>query len=134
MHVQYQLEPELSPAEFVDVLKRSTLGERRPVGDLPRMQTMLENSQIVLTARSEGQLVGVSRAMTDFAYATYLADLAVDAAVQGRGIGRELVRRTHELAGHQTMLVLLAAPAAETYYPYIGLVQHHSCWTVPRTL
>jgi predicted N-acetyltransferase YhbS len=130
--VHYQLEPELGVDEFIDVLRRSTLGERRPLHDLQTMADMLQNASIIITARSEGQLVGVSRAITDYAYCTYLADLAVDTACQRQGIGRELVRRVHQTAGLNTNLILLAAPAAETYYPHIGMQQHNSCWMIPR--
>ncbi|WP_238388912.1 GNAT family N-acetyltransferase [Roseimaritima ulvae] len=50
-----------------------------------------------------------------------MSDLAVDVAQQGQGIGRELVRLTHEEAGLDTRLILLAAPAAASYYPHIGM-------------
>ncbi len=70
--------------------------------------------------------------MTDFAYCTYLSDLAVDRNHQGQGIGRELIRRTHEAAGLVTTLILLAAPGARTYYPHVGLIAHESCWIIPR--
>jgi len=78
--------------------------------------------------------VGISRAVTDFSFCVYLSDLAVDEAHQKRGIGKELVRRTHEAAGLKTMLVLLAAPKARDYYPRIGMTPHDSCWIIPRTL
>jgi predicted N-acetyltransferase YhbS len=124
----YQLEPNLSPDEFIDVLVRSTLAKRRPVSDRATIQQMLANADIVLTARQEGWLVGVSRAITDFSFCTYLSDLAVDETCQGQGIGRELIRRTHEAAGLKTTLILVAAPKAETYYPHIGMTKHQSCW------
>jgi predicted N-acetyltransferase YhbS len=131
--VHYGLEPDLTPAEFVDVLRRSTLAERRPVDDLDRISQMLIQADLIVTARvEEGQLVGISRAISDFSYCTYLADLAVDEAWQHRGIGKELVRRTHEAAGRSTMLILLAAPAARDYYPRIGMTRHDSCWIIPR--
>jgi predicted N-acetyltransferase YhbS len=76
--------------------------------------------------------VGVARALTDFAFCTYLLDLAVDEAYQRRGIGREMVRRTHEAAGLHTTLILLAAPKARDYYPHVGMRPHDSCWVVPR--
>jgi GNAT superfamily N-acetyltransferase len=131
MDVTYQIEPDLSPSEFIDVLGRSTLARRRPVHDPDIIRAMLANADLILTARVGGQLVGVSRALTDFAYCTYLSDLAVDETYQRRGIGRELLRRTHEVAGWHTTLILLAAPAARDYYPHIGMVRHESCWTVP---
>jgi len=129
-NVIYQLEPQLAPAEFVDLLVRSTLAERRPVHDAAVIGAMLANASLILTARTNGKLVGVSRALTDFAYCTYLSDLAVDAAHQRRGIGRELVRLTHEAAGLHTNLILLAAPKARDYYPHIGMTRHDSCWLV----
>ena len=130
--VSYNLEPDLGPAEFVDVLVRSTLAERRPVDDPARIAAMLRHADIVATARVDGRLVGVARAITDFSFCVYLSDLAVDAAHQGRGIGRELIRRTQEAAGPGAMLILIAAPKARTYYPRIGMTPHDSCWTLPR--
>ena len=130
--MKYDMEPELTPAEFIDVLRRSKLAERRPVGDVARIARMLAGADLVVTARdTDGMLVGVSRAITDFAYCTYLSDLAVDEAHQGRGIGRELIRVTHEKAGLETRLILLAAPAAVSYYPHIGMEKHDSCWMIP---
>jgi ribosomal protein S18 acetylase RimI-like enzyme len=130
--VVYALEPELDAREFIALLRRTTLGPRRPLDDLPRIQRMIDQADIMLTARAGGRLVGISRALTDYSFATYLSDLAVDEAFQGRGIGRELIRRTQEAAGMQAMLVLIAAPQAESYYPHIGMQQHHSCWFIPR--
>jgi predicted N-acetyltransferase YhbS len=130
--ITYQLEPRLTLEEFVDVLVRSTLAERRPVDRPDLMAAMLRNADVIVTARAGGLLVGISRAITDFAYCTYLSDLAVDEAFQKRGIGRELIRRTHEAAGRGTHLILLAAPKARTYYGHIGMEHRDSCWVIPR--
>jgi GNAT superfamily N-acetyltransferase len=129
--IEYGIEPDVSVDEFVEVLERSTLAERRPVNDRSTIERMLVQADIILVARYERRLVGVSRAISDFSYCTYLSDLAVDAAFQGRGIGRELIRRTHEAAGLSTMLILLAAPTAQTYYPHIGMTRHESRWIIP---
>lgn len=127
------LEPDLSADEFIDVLIRSTLSERRPVDKRDVIEGMLKNAALIVTARnSAGLLVGVSRAITDFSYCTYLSDLAVDTTYQRSGTGAELVRRTHQAAGLQTMLVLLAAPAAREYYGKIGMTKHDSAWIFPR--
>jgi GNAT superfamily N-acetyltransferase len=130
----YQLEPQLPAHEFIDLLHRSTLAERRPVSEPETIAGMLTHADVIVTARSaNGELIGVSRAITDFSYCTYLSDLAVDAALQRRGIGRELIRRTHATAGLHTTLILLAAPKARTYYPHIGMQPHDSCWVNQRT-
>jgi GNAT superfamily N-acetyltransferase len=134
MDVSFQREsyPALGVDEFIDILKRSTLAERRPVGEPETIRGMLANAGIIVTARTGGLLVGISRAITDHSFCTYLSDLAVDRAFQRRGIGKELIRRTHEAAGHHTSLILLAAPQARTYYPHVGMQAHDSCWIIPR--
>ncbi len=131
MDVRYAIEPGLAADEFIDVLRRSTLAERRPVGDRERIAGMLEHASVIATARTpDGLLVGVSRAISDYHYCTYLSDLAVDEAFQRRGIGRELILRTHAAGGFHTSLILIAAPKARSYYPHIGMQPHDSCWIV----
>lgn len=124
----YQLEPDLSVTAFVDLLKRSTLAERRPVDDCDRLEAMLKNADIIVTARVSDLLVGVARAITDFSFCCYLSDLAVDEEFQRQGIGKELIRRVSLEAGEKTKLILLAAPGAADYYPHIGMTRHESCW------
>lgn len=131
MPVHYAIEPQLSADEFVEVLRRSTLAARRPVDDAMRIDGMLRQADVIVTARNrDSLLIGVSRAISDFHYCTYLSDLAVDEQHQKQGIGKELIRRTHEAAGLRTNLILLAAPAAHGYYPHIGMDRHDSCWMI----
>lgn len=130
---RYAIEPDLGAKEFIDCLVRSTLAERRPIDQADKIEGMLRHADILVTARHEsGLLVGISRAITDFHYCTYLSDLAVDKEFQGNGIGKELIQRTHQAAGLHTMLILIAAPAATTYYPHIGMQSHPSAWFIPR--
>ena len=134
--IHYQVEPELAADEFIDVLHRSTLAERRPVGDTDTIVQMLKHADIIVTARdSAGLLVGVARAISDFSYCTYLSDLAVDTEFQRQAIGRELIERTRRAAnkrrpsgGGEASLILLAAPKARAYYQHIGMQRHDSCW------
>ncbi len=131
--IRYQLDPDLDVEEFVDCLRRSTLAERRPVDDRGTMEGMLRNADVICTARNQdGLLVGVARSISDFAYCTYLSDLAVDEDYQRRGIGKELIWRSHEAAGLNTTLVLLAAPKAVEYYPHVGMQSHPSAWIITR--
>jgi ribosomal protein S18 acetylase RimI-like enzyme len=136
MDLAYRIEsyPQLHVDEFIDLLERSTLALRRPVDEPATIRGMLQHADIIVTARVESLLVGISRAITDYNFCTYLSDLAVDRAFQRRGIGRELIRRTHEAAGRNTTLILLAAPLARTYYPHVGMEAHDSCWIIPRAV
>jgi GNAT superfamily N-acetyltransferase len=112
----------------IELYRASTLGERRPIDDRDRFARMLAHANLTITAWDEGDLlVGISRCITDFAWTTYLADLAVRVSHQRRGIGKELIRRT-QAAAPQAKLLLLAAPAAEGYYPHIGFSQFPQAW------
>ncbi|HYE52581.1 MAG TPA: GNAT family N-acetyltransferase [Azospirillaceae bacterium] len=124
--IELALEPGLSSEEFVDVLERSGLAERRPVGDPTRIVAMLRHANLIVTARDGGRLIGVARSVTDFAFCCYCSDLAVDRAYQGRGIGRALMVRTRDEAGRAAngapvRCLLLSAPKAMSYYPHVGL-------------
>lgn len=126
--IQYRLGNDLNLDEVIDLYAASTLGERRPINDRSRMTAMLKNANLVVTAWDGNLLVGISRSLSDFSYATYLSDLAVRLSHQRSGIGKELIRQTQKAGGPQTRVILLSAPAATNYYPHIGFTQHPSAW------
>lgn len=125
--ITYLTGNDLDLDEVIELYRASTLGERRPVDERERMGAMLQNANPVVTAWDGTLLVGIARSLTDSVYCTYLADLAVRASHQRKGIGRELIRRTRD-ARPQAMLILLSAPKAVDYYPHIGFVRHESAW------
>lgn len=127
--ITYQIENNLSPQEFIEVLNKSTLGERRPVSEPERISKMLEYGNLIVTARENNALIGVARSLTDFMYCTYLSDLAVDQSYQKKGIGKELIRRT-KLESPKAKLILLAAPKAVDYYPKIGMKKWDQCYVL----
>jgi predicted N-acetyltransferase YhbS len=126
--IRYKTGNDLNLDALIELYHASTLGERRPIEDKERMASMLRHANLVVTAWDDDQLVGISRALSDFSFVTYLSDLAVRRSHQKQGIGKELIRRTQELAGKHAKLVLLAAPAAEQYYPRIGFTKHPQAW------
>ncbi|MFY9558044.1 MAG: GNAT family N-acetyltransferase [Blastocatellia bacterium] len=119
--------------QVIELYKDSTLGERRPIEDRETMSGMITNANLTITAWDEDLLVGIARTLTDFSYAGYLSDLAVRVSYQKKGIGTELIRKTREQMGPQSMLVLLSAPKAAGYYPKIGFTQHPSAWVLWAT-
>ncbi len=132
MEINYTLKPGLAVEEFIDILNRSTLAERRPVNDLECIEGMLKHADIVICAMHNDKIVGVARSVTDFNYCCYLSDLAVDETYQKHGIGKSLIEKTQELLGKRCKIILLSAPAATEYYPKIGFTQHTSAWTLSR--
>jgi len=127
--ISYQREENLSVEEFRTVLINSTLGERRPVDEPERMSEMLKNCNLMITARDNGQIVGIARSLTDFVFCTYLSDLAVDKKYQRMGIGKELLRQSKR-ATPGAKLILLSAPKAVNYYPKIGMTKWEQCFVL----
>lgn len=131
MELEYSDSRTVSADQFIDLLRRSTLAERRPVDDLHCIRAMLQHANLLCTAWDQGKLVGVARSVTDFEYCCYLSDLAVDEAYQKRGIGKRLIALTQSRLGRQAKIILLAAPKAEAYYPRLGFEAHRSAWLLP---
>jgi N-acetylglutamate synthase-like GNAT family acetyltransferase len=123
--IHYQVEDDLSPLEFREVLINSTI--KRPVHDLERLEAMCKNANLIITARLNGKLIGVARSLSDFSFCTYLSDLAVDVNFQKQGIGKRLLIETKKNAPKATVF-LLAAPEAIHYYPKIGLMLFEHCF------
>ena len=131
--ITYRTGNDLDLDAVIEVYVDSGLGERRPVNDRRRMERMLAEANLVITAWRGEELVGIARSLTDWAYVTYLSDLAVKKSFQRQGIGRELTKRTKEACDPKAILLLLAAPAAEKYYPHIGFEHHPQAWIVRGT-
>jgi ribosomal protein S18 acetylase RimI-like enzyme len=129
----YRFDKNFSIDEMIDLYKRSTLGERRPIDQPQVFVDMLAHANLVVTAWHESQLIGIARTLTDFSYVAYLADLAVDQAFQHQGIGQQLIRQTQLKLASGSKIVLLSAPAAQSYYPKIGFDAHPSAWTLKVT-
>jgi predicted N-acetyltransferase YhbS len=125
--IEYRVGNELDLDAVIELYRASTLGERRPVEERERMGLMVANANLVVTAWDGDLMVGISRSLTDFTYATYLADLAVRLSHQRLGIGKELIRRTQAEAVRAN-IILLAAPKAVDYYPHLGFERHESAW------
>jgi predicted GNAT superfamily acetyltransferase len=132
--IEYRVGNDLNLDEVIDLYAASTLGERRPIAERDRMAAMLKNANLVVTAWDGSLLVGISRALSDFSYATYLSDLAVRVSHQRTGIGKELIRQTQKAGGPQARVILLSAPAATNYYPRVGFTQHRVLGCLPATL
>lgn len=128
--IEYRIGNDLNLDQVIELYHASTLGERRPVENRQTMGDMLRHANLVVTAWEDRLLIGIARTLTDFSYVGYLADLAVRASHQRRGIGAHLIQETRKKMGPAAMLVLLAAPKAADYYPRIGFLRHESAWTL----
>ena len=133
MNIEYKVKAEISVDEFVELIERSTLAERRPVENRECMAGMIANADLITSAWDGKELVGIARSLTDFHYACYMSDLAVSKEYQGQGIGRQLQVLTQDQLGPECKLILLAAPDANSYYEHLGFTNNPRCWVLDAT-
>jgi GNAT superfamily N-acetyltransferase len=92
--------------------------------DPERLRTAILCSSYAVVATEGDRIVGFARAMSDEAFAVYIADILVAPDRQRRGIGRAVVkallqRYPLDYYHHQ---VLVAERGAEGFYRRLGLV------------
>ena len=131
MEITYSFDQHPSADQIIELYDAA--GLPRPTTDKERIQKMFDHSNLIVTAWHHDRLVGVSRSITDWVWSCYLADLAVHPDYKKSGIGKELVRRTKEKLGEQSMILLLSVPTAMEYYPKIGMIKEDRAFTIFRT-
>ncbi len=118
-------EERISAEDYIDFLKRTDLGSQYPKERFfDRISKLVNNASISLTARNEkGKIVGVLFGLTDFAYWLYVTDLGVDREYTGQGIGRNLMKTAHEIAGGEKDIAvyLIANKNAIPFYEKLGM-------------
>ena len=118
-------EERISAEDYIDFLKRTDLGSQYPKERFfDRISKLVNNAAISITARTEnGKIVGVLFGLTDFAYWLYVTDLGVDRSYTGQGIGRNLMKTAHEIAGGEKDIAvyLIANKNAIPFYEKLGM-------------
>lgn len=129
----------LSAAEYIDFLKHTDLGAQYPKEHFgARIERLVENAPISLTARDGDRLVGVLFGITDFAYWLFITDLGVDREYVRQGIGKRLMEAAFEAAGGEDDIIVYtcANENAVGFYEKLGMekaddvmVYNHIQWT-----
>lgn len=93
--------------------------------DKEKVGKAFDGSNLVVTAREGDRLIGICRALTDFARHCFVATLAVAPEAQGQGVGGALIAATHEAAGGADKIVMFlhSAPEAIGFYEKLGMKQ-----------
>lgn len=128
----YAVETDIAVEEFRTLLIESGLSSRRPVDDYSRLEAMLKNSNLVVSARIDNVLVGVARSVTDFTFCCYLSDLAVSMSAQRMGIGARLIAKIQGHLGPSVSLILSSVPESIGFYESIGMQPLPNCFWYKR--
>lgn len=132
MQIQFRVNEKLNAQAVIEVFKSS--GIVRPIDDEKRIQAMLDNSNLIVSAWNGNELIGIARSVTDYNYCCYLSDLAIKKGHQKFGIGKTLIELTQEAVGVNTMLLLLSNSSAMEYYPKVGFEKVENGYIIKRKL
>ena len=125
--IAYRSDERLSSIEYILFLRASDLGTMYPRKGLEeRIDRLLANVDVSVSARDGDKLVGVCMGITDYTYFFFLTDLGVSRGYERRGIGRSLVMKAHEVAGgaEDITVVTWANKRAMPMYASCGIVPH----------
>ena len=118
-------EERLTADEYIDFLKKTDLGSQYPKERFyERITTLVSRASISLVARNEASdIIGVCFGITDFAYWLFITDLGVIRECTGKGIGKALVKKLHELAGGEENIIMYTCvnENAIPFYEKIGM-------------
>ena len=123
MSVTYAAEPGLSVEDYVAVLAETTMRTKRPLANRQRIAQMLAGANLIVTARRDGEILGLARCISDGAWICYCAELAVKESAQGLGVGANIIRTLNELLGPKVGLALFSEPEALGFYEKAGLTR-----------
>jgi GNAT superfamily N-acetyltransferase len=128
--IEYKTNVPIEAQKIIELYRNA--GLPRPIDDFKRIEKMFANSNLVISAWKEDELIGISRSLTDFSWCCYLADLAVRKDFQKAGVGRKLVEITRETVGENSNILLLSVPDAMNYYSKIGMEKVENGFIINR--
>ena len=130
MTITYSSSKDVNLAHIQEFYELSFKEKPRPTQDPLRMKSMIEATSLFLTAWDENKLIGICRSLSDFAYVSYISDLAVHPDYQKQGIAKQLIALTQEKSGAHCKIVILSNIEANSFYPHIGFTAHDRAWTL----
>ena len=128
--ITYEIAKNFDIEKIIEVFESS--GIVRPTKEKERIKSMFENANLIYFAYDNGELIGLTRCVTDFSYCCYLSDLAVKKDYQKQGIGKMLIEKVRERIGEKVALILLSANSAMDYYPKINFEKADNTFIIKR--
>ncbi|MDO5294133.1 MAG: GNAT family N-acetyltransferase [bacterium] len=117
-------EERIEKNEYIEFLSRTDLGSQYPKERFEeRIEKLVHNASISLTARIDKKLIGVCFGITDFAYWLFITDLGIDRAYAKQGIGTKLLKLAHKTAGGEKDIAMYtcANEQAIPFYEKMGM-------------
>jgi len=112
--------------ELSELYRIAPLGNKSPQA----LKTVFGNSMFACFAYHGDALVAAGRALADGVDCAYLGDVAVHPDHQGKGLGKEVIRRLVALAAGHKKIILYANPGTEPFYARLGFLRMNTAMAI----
>ena len=103
--------------ELSQLYKIAPLGDKRP----DDLKLSFSNSRYhCFVFDDQSRLMGVGRALADGVDCAYICDVAVHPRMQGRGLGKTIIRRLRDRSAGHRKIILYTDPGKEGFYARLG--------------
>jgi len=108
--------------EYIDWRELSELYRIAPLGNksVNWLKSVYENSRFYCFVYQGEQLIGAGRALADGFDCSYICDLAVHPAHQGKGIGKQIVKKLINRSKGHKKIILYSVVGMEPFYRSCG--------------
>jgi len=107
--------------ELGKLFAQTTWATKRGNNEIRRM---LENTDLVLTVRSKGELVGFGRAITDGTYRALVEDIVVKDSFRKKGIGKGIMTELLKHLESVEKVYLHTSPPLCNFYSSLGFEEN----------
>jgi len=111
-----------------ELYRIAPLGDKSPAD----LKVCFTNSMFKCFVFDEGLLVGAGRAVADGIDCSYICDLAVHPAYQGRGLGKAMIGKLREFSATHRKIILYANPGKEGFYKKLGFLPMRTAMAIFR--
>lgn len=127
----YQLNPDLTTINWQRVLELfQKINWKHRLSD--EIETAFGMSTTTLFICHEEEIIAFGRIVGDGRYYAMLADVVVDPAYQGKGLGKYLVTALNEQLKNYHFVNLSAAPGADRFYKNLGWKKQTTAFIWPQ--
>ena len=134
MSIIYTKELTVQAEDAADVFDAADFPDESFRFDVGQVAEMISNSNLVITARDEGRLAGIALSMSNYVSLCYLCSFAVHPDYKNKGVGKNLISKTREVAGGEKItFITLSTPASIGFYESIGLERCRNAFIAPRS-
>lgn len=108
--------PRVNWQELADLIERAGLSRRDP----EVLQRAYQHSQFVWFGYVDGRLMATAHAISDMTWASYLSDVIVDEAYQGKGYGGQLMAAIMASLAPCGKVFIYSMPEKISFYQKLG--------------